>query len=160
MRVPASLDFKGCLSFMTYKEQLAHPLWQKKRLEIFERDNFTCCICSDTDTQLQVHHKTYITGKKAWEYDNDNLQTLCKDCHLVAEDIKKDEEIPTVAIKRYRPKTKNIVVLTIVKDVFDETTLTVYSIDKDQKLTFIISFSDDTVYGMKDLLESSKKLVC
>lgn len=31
--------------------------------------------------QLNIHHKYYISGKRAWEYDNDVLTTLCYDCH-------------------------------------------------------------------------------
>jgi len=30
---------------------------------------------------LNIHHKYYIKGHKPWEYDNDALVTLCKDCH-------------------------------------------------------------------------------
>ena len=65
----------------SYSEQLKNPLWQKKRLEIFNRDNFTCQICLDTEETLQVHHKFYDKGKKAWEYGNDRLTTLCETCH-------------------------------------------------------------------------------
>lgn len=66
---------------MEYKEQLKNPKWQKKRLEIFQRDNFTCQICLDTEETLQVHHKSYDKGKLAWEYGNDRLTTLCATCH-------------------------------------------------------------------------------
>ena len=31
---------------------------------------------------LQVHHKCYIEGKNLWEYNNDDLVTLCKKCHI------------------------------------------------------------------------------
>lgn len=30
---------------------------------------------------LQVHHKHYIIGRKAWEYEDEVLVTLCQDCH-------------------------------------------------------------------------------
>jgi len=66
---------------ISYKDQLKDPRWQKKRLEIFERDKFTCQICLDTEETLQVHHKSYDNGKKAWEYGNDRLITLCETCH-------------------------------------------------------------------------------
>lgn len=64
---------------MTYKEQLANPKWQKRRLKILERDKFSCKICKDTETELHVHHKRY-TGK-AWQASDDDLETLCKHCH-------------------------------------------------------------------------------
>jgi 5-methylcytosine-specific restriction endonuclease McrA len=30
---------------------------------------------------MQVHHKRYVVGKELWEYDDNDLITLCKDCH-------------------------------------------------------------------------------
>lgn len=71
-----------------YSEQLESPKWQKKRLEVMQRDNWQCQLCSDTTTQLHVHHKKYTYNKKAWEYDNDLLITYCKHCHLLVEENK------------------------------------------------------------------------
>ena len=71
---------------MDYANQLRHPLWQKKRLEILSRDNFTCQTCSDTQNNLQVHHLSYCMV--AWETPNDELITLCESCHKKAELIK------------------------------------------------------------------------
>lgn len=73
-----SADF-GRIFCMNYIEQLKHPFWQKKRLEIFNRDNFTCQKCNATDKELQVHHLSY--SKLAWEVSNDQLITLCFQCH-------------------------------------------------------------------------------
>lgn len=72
----------------TYSEKLKHPKWQKKRLVILQRDDFKCCMCSDTESTLHVHHKNYIWGKNPWEYDDDNFQTLCELCHKAVEKIK------------------------------------------------------------------------
>jgi len=66
---------------MTYKEQLLSPNWQRRRLEILQRDEFTCQTCYDSESTLHVHHKTYVKGRKAWEYEGHELITLCKDCH-------------------------------------------------------------------------------
>lgn len=66
---------------MDYKKQYSNPQWQKKRLEIMQRDNFACEACGDTEEMLNVHHKHYIKGKKIWEYDDENLITLCEICH-------------------------------------------------------------------------------
>ncbi|MEO7293246.1 MAG: HNH endonuclease [Ginsengibacter sp.] len=30
---------------------------------------------------MQVHHKRYINGREQWEYDDEDLITLCKNCH-------------------------------------------------------------------------------
>jgi hypothetical protein len=66
---------------MDYKEQLKSPKWQKKRLEIMERDAFQCQCCLEKDKTLVVHHITYVSGLMAWEYDNDLLITICEGCH-------------------------------------------------------------------------------
>ncbi len=64
---------------MTYSEKLKDPRWQKKRLQILERDNFTCRYCEDTEKTLHVHHMIY--SKAPWLTDNEHLLTLCEDCH-------------------------------------------------------------------------------
>jgi 5-methylcytosine-specific restriction endonuclease McrA len=66
---------------MTYKEQLLHPNWQRKRLEIMRRDEFRCRRCLDAESTLHVHHKQYAKGRLAWEYPDDELITLCESCH-------------------------------------------------------------------------------
>lgn len=66
---------------MKYEKQIKSPKWQKKRLEVLERDNFTCCFCGSTEKMLHVHHLYYEDGKKIWEYPTKALITLCEDCH-------------------------------------------------------------------------------
>lgn len=70
-----------------YKEQLKSPKWQKRRLEIYQRDNFTCQICGATDKQLHVHHLEYIHGNDIWDYDDSLLITLCDNCHNKEHDL-------------------------------------------------------------------------
>lgn len=65
----------------TYAEKLRHPNWQRKRLEILNRDGFKCRLCSSTETTLHVHHLRYIRGRDPWDYGNASLITLCQDCH-------------------------------------------------------------------------------
>lgn len=66
---------------MTYSEKLKSPKWQKKRLEILNRDNFTCQMCADKETELHVHHLKY--NGEPYEVSNEELQTLCKHCHEI-----------------------------------------------------------------------------
>lgn len=66
---------------MTYAEKLRDPRWQRKRLEIFERDKFSCRFCADTESPLHVHHRRYDRLKDPWDYPNDNFLTLCETCH-------------------------------------------------------------------------------
>jgi hypothetical protein len=70
----------------TYSEKLRDPRWQKKRLEILNRDHFTCQKCGDTTTELQVHHIKY-SAKNPWEEPNENMDSLCKNCHQTIEII-------------------------------------------------------------------------
>lgn len=71
---------------MTYNAKLRDPRWQKKRLEILQRDNFTCLACDDSTSELHVHHCYYVSGRQPWEYPNASLLTLCKTCHAKVED--------------------------------------------------------------------------
>jgi len=64
-----------------YSELLKDPRWQKKRLEILERDKFQCRACEDITTTLHIHHLFCDYKLKPWEYNNKELLTLCKNCH-------------------------------------------------------------------------------
>lgn len=66
---------------MNFKKQIKSPKWQKRRLEILNRDNFTCQSCGSTDETLHVHHIKYNKDKMYWEYPDDLLITLCEECH-------------------------------------------------------------------------------
>lgn len=65
---------------LNYKEQLADSRWLQKKAEILIRDNYACQKCG-AKSHLNVHHLSYENGKLAWEYPNEQLITLCKDCH-------------------------------------------------------------------------------
>ncbi len=81
----------GVLCIMTtYSEKLKDPRWQKKRLEVLESDGWTCQSCNETELQLQVHHLKYDFNKEPWDYNVDDLITLCCDCHESVTSWKKD----------------------------------------------------------------------
>ena len=80
---------------LTYAEQLARPEWQKKRLEILNRDEFRCNTCESNDKTLHVHHKIYLKGRMAWDYEDDNFETLCKDCHIETEQYRESLKLIT-----------------------------------------------------------------
>lgn len=63
-----------------YGELLKDPRWQKKRLEILERDGWMCQQCFNETNTLHVHHWAYSEGPP-WETDNIDLATLCEPCH-------------------------------------------------------------------------------
>lgn len=66
---------------MTYAEQLRHPFWQRKRLEVLSAADFSCEDCGDAERTLHVHHKRYVKGRLAWEYEGHELEALCDSCH-------------------------------------------------------------------------------
>lgn len=67
------------ISSVSYRDRK----WYDKRRSIIERDHNTCARCGAhlPDDELQVHHLHYFEGRKAWEYENFELITLCKHCH-------------------------------------------------------------------------------
>lgn len=72
--------------FMTYSEKLRSPRWQKKRLQILDRDHWSCLCCGSEDKNLQVHHVVY--GKRdPWDYPDELYQTLCEDCHEIRQEL-------------------------------------------------------------------------
>jgi len=75
---------------MTYQDMLKDPIWQRKRLEILNRDNFSCQKCGSKKDTLHIHHRHYINGRKPWDYPDTLLVTLCYKCHKEEEDIKQD----------------------------------------------------------------------
>lgn len=75
----------------TYSEKLRDPRWQKKRLEILSRDEWTCQGCGDDKSTLHVHHRWYETGNEPWDYSNAALVTLCEECHET-EEINKEKQ--------------------------------------------------------------------
>lgn len=63
-----------------YAEKLKDPRWQKKRLQIMERDGWACRYCNETTKTLQVHHTKYAIGDP-WNTPDFFLLTLCDECH-------------------------------------------------------------------------------
>lgn len=96
----------------TYSDKLRHPKWQRKRLEALQRDDFTCQLCSDTETELQVHHLKY--QGEPHDAPLESLQTLCKHCHHTVTRFDKANDPVLVAIKldtNYFAKTKSGIIV-------------------------------------------------
>jgi hypothetical protein len=70
---------------MKYSDKLKDPRWQRKRLEIMQRDDFCCMSCSRKDLTLNVHHKEYHGNP--WDAPNESLETLCERCHKRRRDV-------------------------------------------------------------------------
>jgi hypothetical protein len=67
----------------SYSSKLRDARWQRKRLEVMERDNWTCrsCGAAGEGVTLNVHHAYYESGKNPWDYEDDMLFTFCDACH-------------------------------------------------------------------------------
>ncbi len=62
--------------------------WKKKRMEIIKRDNYECQWCkaegavsARQESMLEVDHIKELEDYPELALDNDNLRTLCKECH-------------------------------------------------------------------------------
>ena len=75
--------------FISYEKQLNDNNWIQKVEEI--KGIYKICQICRTSNNLQVHHTKYIEGRKAWEYENEDLQLVCEKCHT---EIHVSEEIP------------------------------------------------------------------
>jgi len=85
----------------SYSQKLRDPRWQRKRLQILERDDWTCQSCRETQIELQVHHLVY--GRRdPWDYPDDCYQTLCRDCH------EKRQELTDKIVDALRMSLKNV----------------------------------------------------
>lgn len=89
---------------LTYSEQLKHPNWQRRRLEALQASYFTCEECGDAESTLNVHHKRYVRGRMAWEYENKELMVVCDSCHTDAHNLKSSIELVLCALSSYEIK--------------------------------------------------------
>lgn len=69
------------MSGKSYSDLLKDPRWQRKRLEVLNDANWRCEECDNARDTLHVHHRIYRRGTNPWEYDKEELQCLCENCH-------------------------------------------------------------------------------
>lgn len=70
-------------TFVSYKQKLLDPRWQKKRLEVLNRKSWSCQICGESKKPLHVHHLCYSDTYNPWDVEDSALQSLCEDCHKI-----------------------------------------------------------------------------
>ena len=66
---------------MTYSDKLKDVKWQKRKAEIMARDNWCCRACFAHEGLMHVHHLRYLMYNDPWDYSDDDLITLCEQCH-------------------------------------------------------------------------------
>lgn len=127
----------------TYSDKLKNPKWQKKRLEILNRDNFRCVACGDEETTLNIHHLKY--SKEPWTVDSKSLITVCENCHKEIETFKlKIKDISMLKIIRYKYKTDRTIICLISCD--DKLILSITRYDKN------IGFNISKPINTRDLI--------
>ncbi len=65
----------------TYAEKLKDPRWQKRRLELFDKADWTCKECHTKTETLHAHHGYYERGLEPWEYPDEVMHVVCEGCH-------------------------------------------------------------------------------
>lgn len=91
-------------SYIKYKENHSTnrytTYWFKKRLEILERDHFSCLICESKEN-LEVHHfiKMSKFSEPILSHYDDNLGTFCRFHHRIIE--KSDFQSFSDFVERY-----------------------------------------------------------
>ena len=63
-----------------YSELLKDWRWSVKSSEIKRRDENKCRSCGKTE-HLEVHHIVYTQNVLPWDYEDNDLVTLCRNCH-------------------------------------------------------------------------------
>jgi hypothetical protein len=101
----------------SYSEKLRDPRWQKKRLEILERDGWMCTMCNDKERELHIHHLNY-TKENPHDELSENLISVCADCHFVIEFGKKAfPELTIIAIEKHSVTDRNLFHIKLSNDI-------------------------------------------
>jgi len=73
-----------------YYEMYPEKLTDRKKFQelvspiIFNRDNYTCCLCNTNSGPLNAHHISSWAKDIENRFNEQNIITLCKDCHCKA----------------------------------------------------------------------------
>lgn len=145
----------------SYSGKLKHPKWQRRRLEILQRDNFTCQLCGDTETTLNIHHKEYHKGD-VWEYEDNELITYCELCHIIVEYFK-EEYVGEDVILVEKSKSQDIpTILNIVVLIRKGGKYLIYIMYFDMelnKLFYVVSISKEIVNRLSSIVNEYSEML-
>jgi hypothetical protein len=127
----------------TYSDKLKNPRWQKRRLEILNRDGFKCTCCGDIGSTLHIHHSKY-TGEP-WDAPESDLRTLCEDCHSFV-DVDK-----LTAIQVFKRKSEYVITYVFV--LSDKRGVVIYSKPLNDEYFLEIPFDFDDIQFMYDSIK-------
>lgn len=130
-----------------YTDSLKDPRWQKKRLEVFNRDNFTCQMCNSTTNTLVVHHFKY--NGEPWDIDSKHLLTICESCHAEEHKFRQSEEDDFIKILKEKSFTVDLI--SWLRIIFESSPLTA------DEITFVILNTIPANHKFGNFFESIQK---
>jgi hypothetical protein len=133
----------------TYSEKLRDPKWQKKRLEILQRDEFCCQLCNDKETELHIHHY-YYNSNLPWECDDLSMITLCKYCHWIEENYNKNKYTIIKTIKNQN------LFLCHALDNFSHKTIILFYVNEDKEIYPLFEANQDSYDILKEFIIQSE----
>jgi hypothetical protein len=89
-----------------YIQRLRDPRWQKRRLDILQRDDFSCQWCHHKNKELVVHHWWY--EGEPWEAPDEALMTMCVECHEEEERRWDSEQRLLMTLRKARIQRQSI----------------------------------------------------
>ena len=138
---------------MTYKEKLLDPRWQKKRLEILDRDNFTCQLCDDKTSTLHIHHHEY--HHNPWDVENEKLIAYCEHCHYFIEYTKKMAFFNRIIKIHKRKSTDGVFLNVLLIDEFNDEWICINFLRLDKNIELVILLDRNEVNKLHDLLNNN-----
>lgn len=146
---------------MKYADKLLDPRWQKKRLKILERDNWTCQLCQDTETSFHVHHKKY--NGNPWDTADEDLVSYCQDCHLIVENLKNNDVIyKPIKVVKFDSIRKDDPLLVVILDRDDGSqtySMVFYDLKPDKTLDFRLAITPPVIRELNKELNLLKELI-
>lgn len=118
----------------TYWQKLQDPRWQKLRLKAMEAKDFSCEICGDNESTLNVHHKEYFKGHEPWDYNIGQLSVLCEGCHEALHDNADSLKIVCsyLPLDGYMNRTECAFLLAGISDLSYESLITVSGLNENK----------------------------
>lgn len=55
--------------------------WKSFAKQQYALHGYACTLCKRGNTQLNVHHWAYDSNRDPWDYRDDEVTVLCRDCH-------------------------------------------------------------------------------